>query len=265
MIDGLKPYQEYKHSGVEWLGDVPAHWEVEPLGRVGAMFKGNGGNKSDEVVAGIPCVWYGDLYTKHEYFVRRTRGFVSPERSAYYTSIQYGDVLFAASGETIEDIGRSAVNLLRMETCCGSDVLILRPTVDAVPEFLGYAADSPASRHQKACMGRGFTVVHIYASELKRLLLPLPPLPEQTAIVRFLDWAERRIRRVIRARQRRIKLLEEYKQTLIHRTVTGQIDVRTGQPYPAYKPSGVEWLGDVPAHWEVKPAKYFYREARQGA
>lgn len=70
--------------------------------------------------------------------------------------------------------------------------------------------------------------------------------------MRFLDWADRRIRRVIRARQKRIKLLEEYKQALIHRAVTGQIDVRTGKPYPEYKDSGVEWLGKVPAHWEVR-------------
>lgn len=60
---------------------------------------------------------------------------------------------------------------------------------------------------------------------------------------------------MIRARQRRIKLLEEYRQALIHGAVTGQIDVRTGQPYPAYKPSGVEWLGKVPEHWDVVPLK----------
>ena len=79
----------------------------------------------------------------------------------------------------------------------------------------------------------------------------VPPLPEQTAIVRFLDHADRRIRRYIRAKQKLIALLEEQKQAIIHQAVTGQIDVRTGQPYPAYKPSGVEWLGDVPAHWEI--------------
>jgi len=93
------------------------------------------------------------------------------------------------------------------------------------------------------------------AEEFKCIYFSLPPLPEQTAIVRFLDWAEQRIRRVIRARQRRIKLLEEYKQALIHQAVTGSIDVRTGQPYPVYKPSGVEWLGQVPEHWEVRRLK----------
>ena len=81
---------------------------------------------------------------------------------------------------------------------------------------------------------------------------PFPPLPEQTAIVRFLDHADRRIRRYIRAKQKLIALLEEQKQAIIHQAVTGQIDVRTGQPYPAYKPTGVEWLGEVPAHWGVK-------------
>ena len=100
-------------------------------------------------------------------------------------------------------------------------------------------------------MGRGITVIHIYAVQLKRLSIALPPLAEQSAIVRFLDQADRRIRRSIRAKEKLIALLEEQKQAVIHQAVTGQIDVRTGQPYPAYKPSGFECLGDVPAHWGV--------------
>ena len=86
-------------------------------------------------------------------------------------------------------------------------------------------------------------------------LVPVPPSLEQAAIVRFLDHADRRIRRYIRAKERLIKLLEEQKQAIIHQAVTGQIDVRTGQPYPAYKDSGVEWLGEVPEHWEVRRMK----------
>ena len=82
-------------------------------------------------------------------------------------------------------------------------------------------------------------------------LLPVPPVEEQVAIVRFLDHADRRIRRYIRAKQKLIALLEEQKQAIIHQAVTGQIEVRTGQPYPAYKPSGVEWLEEVPKHWEM--------------
>jgi type I restriction enzyme S subunit len=74
-----------------------------------------------------------------------------------------------------------------------------------------------------------------------------PPLPEQAAIVRFLDHADRRIRRYIRAKQKLIKLLEEQKQAIIHRAVTRGLD-----PNVRLNPSGVEWLGDVPQHWEVK-------------
>lgn len=254
-LGDLKPYPAMKNSEVPWLGEVPEHWEVRPVGGMGSLFKGNGGNKGDEVPAGIPCVRYGDLYTRHEFFITKSKAYVSKERSWAYTPIRYGDVLFAASGETEEDIGRSSVNLIEGEARCGGDILVLRPEIPAVPRYLGYAADSPASRNQKACMGRGFTVVHIYGSQLKRLLLPLPPLPEQASIVRFLDYVDRRIRRYLRAKQKIIKLLEELKAALIHRAVTGQIDVRTGKPYPAYKPSGVEWLGEVPEHWEVRRLK----------
>ena len=250
MIADPKPYPAMKDSGVSWLGEVPEHWEVKSLGRIGQLFKGNGGNKGDEVPSGIPCVRYGDLYTRHEFFIRDTKSYLSPERAAEYTPIRYGDVLFAASGETIEEIGRSAVNLMQSEARCGGDVLLLRPAVEAVPKFLGYAADSTASRNQKACMGRGFTVVHIYGSQLKRLVLPLPPLPEQAAIVRFLDYADRRIRRYVRAKQKLIKLLEEQKQAIIHRAVTRGLD-----PNVRLKPSGVEWLGVVPEHWEVRRLK----------
>ena len=88
-------------------------------------------------------------------------------------------------------------------------------------------------------------------TDFRHLSCAVPPLPEQAAIVRFLDYADRRIQRYIRAKQKLIALLEEQKQAIIHQAVTGQVDARTGQPYPAYKPSGVEWLGDVPAHWEV--------------
>ena len=88
----------------------------------------------------------------------------------------------------------------------------------------------------------------------------IPPKDEQAAIVRYLDCvADRRIQRYIRAKQKLITLLEEQKQAIIHQAVTGQIDVRTGQPYPAYKPSGVEWLGDVPEHWEVLALKRVVR------
>ncbi len=251
MIDGLRPYRAMKDSGVDWLGEVPVHWDVRRLGQFGTFSKGNGGNKEDEVSAGIPCIRYGDLYTTHQHFILNSRSFVSSDVAKEYTPLRFGDVLFAASGETVEEIGKSAVNLLRSEACCGGDVILFRSKREVEPRYMGYATDCLPAAEQKATMGRGITVIHIYADQLKRLSLALPPLPEQTAIVRFLDHADRRIGRYIRAKEKLIALLEEQKQVMVHEAVTGRIDFRTGKPYPAYKPSGIEWLGQVPAHWQV--------------
>ena len=256
MAAELKPHPAYKDSGVEWLGTVPAHWEVRHLGRIGRFSKGGGGTKEDATEHGVPCVRYGDLYTHHRFFITASRTCVSPELAAtVYTPIQYGDVLFAGSGETIDEIGRSAVNLIRGPVCCGGDVIIFRPSIDAEARFLGYVADCSASVHQKACIGRGFTVVHIYSSDLKYMTVAVPPVPEQAAIVRFLDHADRRIRRYIQAKETLIALLQEQKQAVIHRAVTRGLD-----PNVRLKPSGVDWLGEVPARWKVLRFGRLFRE-----
>ena len=264
MTAGLTPYATMKDSGVEWLGKAPAHWEVRQLGRIGRFLKGSGGTKADETQEGIPCVRYGDIYTHHQFFITASRACVTPELAATaYTPIQYGDVLFAGSGETIDEIGKSAANLIRGPACCGGDVIIFRPSIDADARFLGYATDCTPAACQKARIGRGFTVIHIYWRDLKYITVAVPPLPEQAAIVRYLDYVDRRIQCYIRAKQKLVTLLEELKQALIHQAVTGQIDVRTSRPYPAYKPSGVEWLGDVPAHWEVRRSKRVFTPRKE--
>ena len=260
MTADLTPYPRYKDSGVEWLEAVPAHWEVRHLGRFGRLFKGGGGTKEDERASGVPCVRYGDLYTQHQFFITATRACVTPElANTVYTPIRYGDVLFAGSGETLDEIGKSAVNLIPGPACCGGDVIILRPRIDADARFLGYAMDCAATARQKACIGRGFTVVHIYSSDLKYVTVAIPSRPEQAAIVRFLNHADRCIRRYIRAKEKLIALLEEQKQTVVHEAVTGRIDVRTGRPYPEYPASGVDWFDRYPRHWARRRLKTILR------
>ena len=99
-------------------------------------------------------------------------------------------------------------------------------------------------------MGRGITIMHIYSRQLKYLWFPLPPLPEQRTIVRYLEYVDRRIRRYVSAKEKLIELLEEEKQAIINQAVTRGLD-----PSVRLKPSGVEWLGDVPEHWEVRRLK----------
>ena len=253
------PYPVYKDSGVKWLGKVPEHWEVRHLGAFGRFLKGSGGTKADETKEGVPCIRYGDLYTRHQFHITESKTCIAPHRVAAYTPISYGDVLFAGSGETLEEIGKSAVNLIRGPTVCGGDVIIFRPTLELDAEFIGWSADCRQAASQKAQMGKGITVMHIYSNDLKYLTVALPPLSEQRAIAHFLDDANKRIQRHIHAKEKLIKLLEEQKQVIIHQAVTGQIDVRTGKAYPAYKDSGVEWLGEVPEHWEVRRSRRVFK------
>ena len=251
MIANLPRYTTYTCSGVEWLGDVPAHWGLMQLGRIGKFSKGSGGTKTDEVPKGVPCIRYGDLYTSHKFHIRASRSFVTETDALNYTPIRYGDILFAGSGETIEEIGKSAVNLIESPACCGGDVILFRPARELDAMFSGYATDCHQSQYQKSCMGRGITIMHIYGSELKNLWVALPPLAEQYAIARYLDHVNGRIQRYIQAKEKLISLLQEARQATIHRAVTRGLD-----PDVPLKPSGFEWLGDVPAHWEVRRLRY---------
>ena len=187
--------------------------------------------------------------------MQETGAFVPRAKARQYTALKFGDVLFAATGETAREIGESAVNLIRAEACCSRDVILFRPnrTVDA--RYLGYATDCLPAADQKAPMSRGTAAAHINAEQLKHLTVALPPLSEQNAIVRFLERAERRMRKFVLSRRKAIALLEEHKAAIVHGAVTGKIDVRTRRPYRGYKDSGVAWLGKVPEHWVVERLK----------
>ena len=133
--------------------------------------------------------------------------------------------------------------------------VLIRPTQTFYEriKFAGYALDCPAAQTQKSLMGRGITIMHIYSGQLKYLWLSLPPLPEQRAIVRYLDHMDRRIQRYVSAKRKLIALLEEEKQAVVNQAVTRGLD-----PNVRLKPSGVDWLGDVPEYWDVRRGKRLF-------
>ena len=227
VTQGLGQTVPVKHSDIPELGVIPNHWKTISLGQLGSFSKGGGGTKDDQVEEGIPCVRYGDIYTSHKYFVRKTTSFIAPTRVHDYARMQYGDVLFTGSGETIEDIGKSVVNLIHGEAYCGGDVIMLRPHGETVPKFLGYLLDSPSLIHQKSSIGRGITIMHVYSSQLKYIRLALPPLSEQAEIGEFLEKATRTANNAIDNAKQQIDLMNEYRTRLIADVVTGQLDVRS--------------------------------------
>ena len=230
---GLDPNVKLKSSGMEWMGDVPEHWAVVQLGRLGSFSKGSGGTKEDEAPIGLPCIRYGDLYTTHKYFIEESRSFIPVEKASSYTPIKKGDVLFPTSGETIEEIGKSAVNLIEQPVYCGGDLIIFRPKAMMNAKYSGYSLDSAKAQDQKSKMGRGVSIMHIYSNQLKYLWMPIPPAEEQEAISGYIDEFTEAIDKSITQACRQIELMQEYRTRLIADVVTGKVDVREAR---AFKP-----------------------------
>ena len=171
--------------------------------------------------------------------------------------LERGDVLITKDSETWDDIGVPAlVTDSAPDLISGYHLALLRPRSEhAIGGYLFRALESKGISRQFHVQARGVTKFGLTHVGIKSVWLPVPPLSEQVRIVRFLDRIDRRIRRYIRARRRVVSLLEEHKQVFVHQAVTGKIDVRTGQPYPAYRTSRTECLGSIPKHWKLARLK----------
>lgn len=241
----MKRYPVYKDSGVEGLGEIPEHWEVKRLASLGKFSKGSTISKSDLAENGLPVILYGDIYTKYNLRAETIFHFISQDLAANSKQIYKGDLLFTGSGETREDIGKCIVYNGNSEVYAGGDIIIFRQkTNDSL--FLAYFFSSNYAINKKAMNSRGDIVVHIYASSLRDIYIPIPPLSEQKTIAHFLDYKIEQIEQYIRNKQRLIELLNEQKTAIINRAVTKGIN-----PNAPMKHSGIEWLGEIPAHWEV--------------
>ena len=225
-------------TGVSWLGEVPAHWEATRLKNAARLVMGQSPSSDDCSTEriGLPflqgCAEFGSDHPRPKQFCRAPAK-VSPE----------GAVLISVRAP----VGR--LNFADQEYGIGRGLCAVVPDSRALsPAFARYCLG--ASTLGLALLSTGSTYDAVSVGDVAGLPVLVPPLGEQDAIVRFLDHVDRRIRRYIRAKQKLITLLEEQKQTIIRRAVTRGLD-----PNVRLKPSGVEWLEDVPEHWEVRRLK----------
>ncbi len=251
MFADLKPYYAYKPSGVLWLGDVPEHWEIRRVRTIASVV--NGGTPSSMIRSywdgGIVWLTPQDLGALGDRRVQTSGRRITREGyEACGATLAPADSVAISTRAPIGYVG-----VLGTAACTNQGCRLLVPNDSIQSDYLYYGIK--VVRPELESFGQGTTFAELSRDRLAGFPVTLPPLPEQATIVRFLDHADRRIRRYIRAKQKLIALLEEQKQALIHQAVTGQIDIRTGRPYPAYKDSGVEWLGDVPEHWNTRPLK----------
>ena len=259
MTHVLKPYPARKDSGLEWLGEVPEHWEIRRLKNVAEMRISNVDKHTKEGEYPVRLCNYVDVYKNDHIspsmlFMRAT---ATADEIARFR-LTPGDVLITKDSEAWDDIGVPALVVESADDLVsGYHLALLRPLGTCLNGgYLLRALQSRSIGCQFHVQANGVTRYGLSHAAIQSVWLLLPPLPEQTAIVRFLDYVDRRSRRYIRAKEKLIALLEEQKRAIINQAVTGQIDVRTGQPYPAYKDSDFEWLGPVPEHWKLRRMKF---------
>ena len=257
MIADLKPYPAMKDSGVEWLRAVPEHWDIR---RAKYLLE-----ECDTCsVDGSEKLLRVSQYTGVTLRSPTGDGDEPDTRAASlvdYKCVEPDDLVVNIMLAWNGSMGVSQFRGITSPAYC-----VYRFRANSDPWYFHHLFRSPIYKARIKSVSTGVVEsrLRLYTDDLYRLEALVPPLSEQAAIVRFLDYADRRIRRYIRAKEKLIALLEEQKQAIIHQAVTGQINVRTGKPYQAYKSSGVEWFPEVPDHWNVLPMRRVIYSAVDG-
>lgn len=215
-----------KDSGIEWLGEIPEHWDLRRGSTIGYYSKGKGIKKDEIVDEGEPCIRYGEIYTKYDLIIKNISSFITNETCNNSVSVNSGSLLMTGSGETSEEIGKCVVFLGQEKLWVGGDIIILNPKEELSSLFLSYLINSEYIRVQREISGKGEIIVHIYAKNFKEMKFPIPPKNEQNQIIEYLDEQTQKIDSIIEKETQRIELLKEYRTTLISDAVTGKIDVR---------------------------------------
>ena len=190
---------------------------MKRLGDVGTFLKGRGVKKDETESGGLPCIRYGEIYMHHNDYIRTFKSWISPDVAATATRLRKGDLLFAGSGETKEEIGKCVAFVNDYEAFAGGDIVILR-VANADAMFMGYYCNTAPINAQKASMGQGDAVVHISADALSRIEVTVPSAPEQRAIATALSDVDA----LLGGLDRLIAKKRDLKQATMQQLLTGQ-------------------------------------------
>jgi len=249
-------YPAYKESGVEWLGEIPTKWEVR---KISHLYNNIGSGTTP--TSGIAKYYdkgksnflqTGDL---NDGVINETSKKITEQALKDYSTLKTyveGSLVIAMYGATIGKLGILNISTATNQACCvlGKSKKIL--TKFMFYSFLGF-------RQKIISLSYGGGQPNISQDLIKSLRLPFPPLPEQTAIANFLDEKTTKIDQAIAQKEQLIALLKERKQIIIQHAVTKGLD-----PNAKMKDSGVEWIGEIPAHWEVTKLKYYTTQIVDG-
>ncbi|WP_264509962.1 restriction endonuclease subunit S [Flavobacterium sp. N1719] len=253
----MKKYDSYKDSGIEWIGVIPSHWNTKRLKFIGNLYSGlsgkSGADFSSEASSSTkPFINFTNV-ANNKYIVSDNFGHVIMTDNENQNQVQKGDLLFLMSSENQEEVGKSALlnndfgELYLNSFCKGLRI----SNLDIYPNFLNYLLNSSTLSQLVSIEGRGFTRINLRMEGVQNLPVFFPDKDEQITIANYLDHKTTQIDDLIAKKERLIQLLEEERTAIINQAVTKGLDTTVPM-----KDSGIEWLGEIPAHWEVKRMRY---------
>jgi type I restriction enzyme S subunit len=246
-------YPNYKNSGIDWLGEVPSHWEVLPLKRhyevtLGKMLQNEAKSEQD---CERPYLRAANIkWAEVDLSDLRTMWFSAHEVRAL--NLRSGDLLVSEGG----DVGRSAIWRGEVDGCLfQNSVNRVRPRSTSVTRFLYYWMVTIKAKGYVDVLCNKSTIAHFTAEKVSAVPTVLPPVSEQATVATFLDRETAKIDALIEEQRRLVALLKEKRQAVISHAVTKGLD-----PHAPMKDSGIEWLGEVPAHWQILPLRRVVRQ-----
>ena len=245
----FRPYPEYRDSGVEWLGKIPTHWKVIRLKTMASVQLSNVDKKSKAGQVPVKLcnyvdVYYNDRITAELKFMNAT---ATPEQARRFL-LRVGNVVITKDSESWDDIAVPAVVAEDLtDVLCGYHLAQIKPRPDLDGRFLARQFSAIGVRDQFHIAANGITRFGLGGDAIRTGLFPITRVEEQRAIAAFLDRETARIDGLVARKERLVELLQEKRTALITRAVTRGLD-----PNVPMKDSGVEWLGKIPVHWNMK-------------
>lgn len=193
-------------------------WKKVKLGEIGKFDKGYGVPKESIRNTGNKAITYGEIYTKHDFVIKKFTSYIDDETAVVSKKITQGAILFTGSGETLEDIGKCVAFIDNDIAYAGGDIIIFNPSIEINSLVLSYCLNSAPVNAQKATYGQGHSVVHIYQKDLAKLQVTIPSFPEQNAIAEVLTAADREIELA----KEKLERLRSQKRGLMQQLLTGK-------------------------------------------
>lgn len=249
----MKKYNSYQDSGIEWLGDTPTHWSNNRIDWITAFVRGNTGLKKDELleIGDYVALQYGKTYKVDE-VDNSFNFFVNSEYYKRNQTVQRGDTILISTSETIEDLGHSCYYNREEIGLLGGEQILLKPKTKLINEkYLYYFSKIFCDELRK--YATGLKVFRFNTDDLKKVFITIPPLEEQTEIGQYLDAKTQAIDKKINLLSRKSETYKELRKSIINDAVCKGLDKNV-----KLKESGIEWIAEIPKHWEVKRIKDIY-------